>query len=55
MTAQDLRDALMTRLKDTSIVANLISVDEEMLNQLIRLELELEQEKEKIIISSRRN
>jgi hypothetical protein len=28
MTAQDLRDALMTRLKDTSIVeANLISVD----------------------------
>jgi hypothetical protein len=55
MTAQDLRDALMTRLKDTSIVeANLISVDkcgkEDMLNQLIRLELELEQEKEKIII-----
>jgi hypothetical protein len=28
MTAQDLRDALMTRLKDTSIVeTNLISVD----------------------------
>lgn len=57
MTAQDLRDALMTRLKDTSTIeANLISVDkemwakEDMLNQLIRLELELEQEKEKIII-----
>lgn len=57
MSAQEIRNSLMEKLTDTSIVeAGLLSVDKEMtaksdlLSQLIRLELEIEQEKEKIVI-----